>query len=79
MDSIKELLSRRDDSEPAEIRLLKAYVRQHFQSEVGVLVQPRQIIIRAPHAALAGTLRLHSRQLAEACGTDKRLVIRIGM
>jgi hypothetical protein len=79
MDTIKDLLARQERSEPAEIRIIKDYVREHFKSEVGVIMQQRQIIIAVPNAALAGTLRLHSHTLAEVCQTDKRLVIRIGM
>jgi len=79
MDTIKDLLARRGGTEPDEVRLIKDYVRRQFQSEVSVMVQPRQIIISASNAALAGTLRLHSHHMAEACQTDKRLVIRIGM
>lgn len=78
-DSLGDILARRDLDEPAEVRLIKDYVRQHFKSEVGVTLGPRQIIISAPNAALAGTLRLHSRRMVEVCQTDKRLVIRIGM
>jgi len=78
VDTLKDLLRRRGSAEPEEVRLIKAYVQQHFQSEVGVTVQARQIIVAAPNAALAGTLRLHSQHIAKACQTDKRLVIRIG-
>lgn len=57
--------------------MIKQYVQDKFKSSVSVTVQDKQIIISAPSAALAGTLRLHSVELAKACQTDKKLVFRI--
>ncbi len=79
MDTIKELLGRGKYAEPPEVAVIKNYVQQHFASSATVNVQARQIVIVVSNAALAGTLRLHNHHLAEACRTDKRLVIRIGM
>lgn len=77
MDTIQDLLTRQGRAEPAEIKIIKNYVLENFASSVQVAVQQRQIIIAVESAALAGTLRMHSHALAEACQTDKRLVIRI--
>ncbi len=77
MDTMKQLLSKRDPSIPKEVGLIKTYVQEQFKSDVTVLVQPTQIIVSAANAALAGTLRLHTHQLAELCETKKRLIIRI--
>lgn len=78
MDTIQDVLTRQDRVEPAEIKIIKTYVLENFESSVRVIVQQRQIIIAANSAALAGTLRMHSHTIVEACQTDKRLVIRIG-
>lgn len=78
MDKIRDLLGKQDRSEPVEVRLIKEFVRSHFKADVKVTVHPQNITIFAANAALAGTLRLHSYQIAEACQTDKRLVFRIG-
>lgn len=64
--------------EPPEIKVLKDYVRQHFQTEVGVTVSQRGITINAPSSALAASLRMHTYQLRQLIGEDKKLVIRIG-
>lgn len=63
---------------PPEIKAIKDYVRNKFKSNVGVTIQPNQIVISAASAALAGTLRLHIRELQNVTKTDMRLVIRIG-
>jgi hypothetical protein len=78
MSSIADILSQKKYDEPPEVQIIKEFVRESFQSEAAVTVQPSQIIIAVRSAALAGTLRMHSHTLAQLCGTDKRLVIRIG-
>jgi hypothetical protein len=75
--SLGDIIKSHNFSEPEEIRIIKNFVQEHFKSSVSVSVQKSHIIIEVPNAALAGTLRLHSHQLAKACQTDKRLVIRI--
>lgn len=78
MDTIKDLLIRRDSSEPEEIRIIKTYVQKRYRSKVSVTMQTRQIVIGVDSAALAGTLRMQLHELQKLCHTDKRLIIRIG-
>lgn len=78
MDTIKELLTRRNSSEPEEIRIIKTYLQEQYRSKVNVTIQTRQIIIGVESAALAGSLRMQLHKLQEMCQTEKRLVIRIG-
>jgi hypothetical protein len=74
---IKDLLDKYKYAEPPEIQIIKDYLREHFQAEATITVQPRTIIISVSSAALAGALRSQLHQLQELCGNDKRLVIRI--
>jgi hypothetical protein len=78
MSSIGDVLAKRNLQEPSEIGRIKKYVQERFNSNVSVTVQEKQIIIAAPSAALAGTLRLHGVELAKVCQTDKKLVFKIG-
>lgn len=78
MDSLLSLLSDRDYDEPLEIRTIKDYVRNNFNSNVDVTMQQRLIVIGTPSAALAGTLRMHLHKLQKQIATDRRLIIRIG-
>ena len=78
MSSIADILAKKDYDEPPEIQIIKEFVRESFNSNVGVTMQPKQIIITTSSAALAGTLRMHIHTITELCGTDKRLVFRIG-
>ncbi len=75
--NIKDLLGKSKYIEPPEIKRIKDYIKDKFQAEASIAVSTRQIIVAVPSAALAGTLRLHSHKMAEACQIDKRLVIRI--
>lgn len=76
-DSLFDILSRKDFDEPPEIAAIKQYVQEHFQVAVEVIVRERDIVVTAPSAALAGTLRFHLKQIQKAAQTEKRLVLRI--
>jgi hypothetical protein len=76
-DSLLDILTRKDFSEPPEIKAIKQYVADHFQEAVEVIVREREILVTAPSAALANTLRYHVRHLQKAAQTSKRIVLRI--
>ena len=76
-DSLADILGGRALEEPAEMRVIKQFVREKFHSDAGVMIQDRQIIISVQGAALAGTLRMYLHELKKLCDTEKRLVIRI--
>ncbi len=78
MDNLGDLLPSRKFTQPPEIKIIKKFVRDKFDEEVGVEAKPNAIVINAPNAALAGTLRMHLHELSEICQTDKRLVVKIG-
>lgn len=65
--------------EPAEIRLVKEYVRENFRENVHVAVRKRDIMVTVRSSALAGTLRARGSEILRTIGVDdKRLVFRIG-
>jgi hypothetical protein len=78
MDSIGNLLDKRERPEPPEIKIIKKYVSDHFKAAVNVTMQTQQIILTVSSASLAGALRMHTHSLQQAIGGEKRLVIRIG-
>lgn len=75
--ALGDILSNKWD-EPPEIQAVKDYVNKCFQANVAVSVKDKSIIIIAPGAALAATLRMHIYDMQQSVGTNKRLVIRIG-
>lgn len=78
MDSLNEILSHKDFDEPAEVAAIKKYVREQFDEYVAVTVREREIIIAAPNAALANTLRMRVLVFQRLIGDKKRFVFRIG-
>ncbi len=76
MEDIRDILSRKDFDVPPEILVIKEYVRRHYDAEVEVAIQPRNIIISASSSALIATLRLNAPALQKAAQTEKRLVFR---
>ncbi len=75
--SIGKLLEERF-AEPPEIQPIKQYIKTRYNTDVGVIVKDRQIVLNVPNSALANTLRLEERLIQQTVGTDKKLVFRIG-
>ncbi len=78
MDSLSNILGRKDFDEPPEMASIKKYVQDKFQAKVGVQVRERDIVVIVPSSALANTLRLCGPDLKRRCQIDKRLTFRIG-
>ena len=79
MDSLSDILRRKDFDEPPEMAAIKKFVQDRYQETVAVTIRERDILIATRSAALANTLRLNTRQLQAAAKTDKRLVFRTGL
>jgi hypothetical protein len=77
-DSLRDIMSRRNLNEPAEIAVIKRFLRDHYRAAGKVAIRENQIIIVVASAALAGALRLRLPELQELAQTKKKLVIRIG-
>jgi hypothetical protein len=75
-DSLFDILSQKDFSEPAEIVAIKRYIKEHFQEAVEVTSYDRDIVVTTPSAALTNTLRFHLKQLKQVAQTDKRIALR---
>lgn len=78
MDSLFDILKRKDFDLPPEVAAIKQYVRDEFQTEVEVLVRDKEIVIAGRSSALIGSLRLRGPAIKKAAGTAKRLIFRVG-
>ncbi|MEO5627503.1 MAG: hypothetical protein ABIQ89_01285 [Candidatus Saccharimonadales bacterium] len=76
--ALSDILADRFEEEPEEIVIIKSYVLDNLDQTVAVAIRDQQLIITTRSAAVAGALRPHLFKLKKLCGTDKRLVIRIG-
>jgi hypothetical protein len=78
MDSLSDILGKKDFDEPPEMASIKKYVHDEFKLAVGVQVRERDIVVTVSSAALANTLRLRGPEIKRRCQIDKRLTFRIG-
>lgn len=77
MDSIFNILSRKDFEEPSEVRALKKYVLDNYGVKVGVQIRDKDIVLVVPSSAAANSLRLNGPKIKKALELDKRLTFRI--
>jgi hypothetical protein len=77
-NSIGDVLGKRRYDEPAELIVIRDFVRSKFDETPKLKVTSDSIIISVSNAALAGALRPHLYTLQEVSKTTKRLIIRIG-
>jgi hypothetical protein len=75
--SLADILANRNFDEPEEALAIKSYVMEHYGKAVAVTVKEKEVIVTAQGASFANTLRMQTRQIRQAAGTDKRLVFRI--
>ncbi len=78
MDSLGDVVQRKNIQEPPQVAALKKYVQDNHNATITVKIAPKYYLITAPGASLAGTLRLETAQIVEECSLDKRLVIHVG-
>jgi hypothetical protein len=78
MRSLMDILGDKDFDVPVEVTEIKAYIKRHFDKEVGVGLQKTVIIITCSSAALAGSIRPHLHKLQKQLKTEKKLIVRIG-
>jgi len=78
MDSLQEILGKKDFKAPDEVVMVKDYISRRYKSASSVQIQRDAIILKVPNSSLASTVRLEQNNLIEACQLTKRLVIRWG-
>ena len=78
MESLQDILGKKDFTPPDEIVLIKEFIQRRYKSSSRVRVERDVLIVQVPSSALAATLHLEQRRLIEACNLKKRLVIRTG-
>jgi hypothetical protein len=78
MDSLQDILGKKDFTPPDEIASVKDFILRRYNSPSRVRVERDVLIVRVPSSALAATIQLEQRRLIEACRIKKKLVIRNG-
>lgn len=78
MDSLQDILGKKNFTPPDEIASVKDYITRRYNSSSRVRVERDVVIVRVPSSALAATLQLEQNRLIEACRITKKLIIRSG-
>jgi len=78
VDSLQEILGKKDFTPPDEIVAVKEYITRRYKSPSRIRVERDVLIIRVPSSALAATIQLEQRTMIEACRITKKLIIRNG-
>jgi len=78
MDSLQDILGKKNFTPPNEISVIKEYIERRYKSPSRVRVERDVVIVRVPSSALAATLQLEQRTLIESCQITKKLIVRNG-
>lgn len=78
MDSLQEIMGKKNFTPPDEIDAIKQYVKRLYDSPCRVKIERGTIIVTLPRSALAATVQMERQQLIEKCNLDKKLLIRYG-
>lgn len=76
MESLQEILGKRDFTPPDEITVVKEYVKLRYKRPCTVKLERNALIVSVRGSGLAATLFLERQTLIEACNLKHRLVIR---
>ncbi|GEM_PF-429593 len=79
MDSVKDILAKKDLDKPTELTALQEYCQELFDFKPKVAVKKDAIWLYTPNGILATELRMRLPEINRRCGLTKKLVIKIGM
>jgi hypothetical protein len=78
MDSLQEILGKKNFKAPDEMTAVKEFIQRRYKSSCKVRLQRNALIVSVPNSALAATIYLERQQLIDACGLKSKLVLRTG-
>lgn len=78
MDSLQEIMGRKNFRPPDEMEAIKEYVTRRYNSSCKIKIERDTIVLSLPGSALAATVQMERQSLIDACGLTKKLFIRYG-
>ena len=78
MDSLQDILSKKNFAPPDEITVVKDYVMRRYKRPCSVRLERGALILSVRGSGLAATLQLERQTLIKACNLKQKLVIRGG-
>ena len=78
MESLQEILSKKDFHPPDEVTMVTEYIKRRYKSACRVRIERDAMIIKLPNSALAATVQMERQALIDSCHINRRLVIGFG-
>jgi outer membrane protein assembly factor BamA len=78
MESLQDILGRKDFTKPDEIEIIKNYIQKNYGSNSQVKLQRGTLIVSVASSSLAASLQLERYKMIKACKIEKKLAIRAG-
>ena len=76
MESLQEILSKKDFKKPDEMQALGDYINRKYGKKCSIKLQRDALIVSVSNSALAATLQLERQNIIKSCGITKKLVFR---
>lgn len=78
MDSLQEIMGRKNFTPPDEIEAIKQYIKRRYNSGCKIKIERETIVLSLPGSALAATVQMERQSLIDSCVITKKLFIRYG-
>lgn len=78
MDSLKDILSKKEVDQPTEVTALKRFCLEEYNFEANIKITPQYIIVFVPNGILATELRMRQKEIIRRCQLTKKLMFKIG-
>ena len=78
MDSLQDILGKKNFTPPDEFKDVREYIRRRYNSNSYVKIQRGTLIVTVKGSALAATIQLERQRLIDECHLTKKLVVRAG-
>lgn len=78
MDSLQEIMGRKNFQPPNEMEVIKQYIERRYNSACRVKIERDTITLSLPGSALAATVQMERQSLIDSCGLNKKLFVRYG-
>lgn len=79
MDSLQDILGKKNFTPPDEVDAVKDYILRRYGSKSRVKLERGALIVNVPGSALAATLHLERQKIIDNCHVKNKLVIRSGL
>lgn len=78
MDSLQDILGKKDFTPPNEMELIKDYIFRKYNSRCNIKIDRGAIIISVRSSSLASTLQFERGKIKDKFRLKDKLVIRVG-